>query len=174
MEKIVVLNAGKKNGNTSSLAEAFAMGAAEAGNEVRTFSLLGMRIGGCTDCQGCARKERGTRTPCVIKDDMTDVYGAFIDCDVVVFASPEYWWDVSGVLKTAVDRLYAVQRNLGARSVKKRTVLLMTAGGDDYHVPLEWYSGFSKWLGWEDLGAVLGTGREREAHDLGLSIKGAD
>ena len=170
MQKIVILNgAPKRNGNTASLVKAFSEGALESGNEVKEFYLNGLTIKGCLDCQGCARKERDAENPCVQKDDMAQIYPAVAGADVIVFASPIYWWTFSGTLKTAIDRLYALQQNSLSMD-KKKTVLLMTAWGDDYDNPAEWYSLFEKWLGWENLGYVFGKGKEDEARALGKSI----
>ena len=87
MKKILILNgAGKKNGNTAALIEAFTEGAENVGNEVEEFYLQNMKIHGCLDCHSCARKQKGDPHPCVQKDDMDQIYEAFIACDVLVFA----------------------------------------------------------------------------------------
>ena len=172
MKKIIILNgAGKRNGNTAALINSFVDGAHEAGNEVREFYLQTMNIHGCLDCQGCARKPKDDLHPCVQNDDMNLIYDCYMDADVVVFASPVYWFTITGTLKTAVDRLYAVQRNQGFDAVKKETVLLMTSGApaELNPQPIEWYRTFSK-MGWRDLGMVLGTGKTEEARSLGASI----
>ena len=175
MKKIVILNgAGKRNGNTAALVNAFAEGAESAGNEVVEFYLHGMDIKGCMDCQGCARKEKGDPRPCVQNDDMDRIYDAYRDADVVAFATPVYWFTISGQLKTAVDRLYAVHRNQGFDApIRKDSVMLMTAGA-----PVEtnanatgWYAVFEEQMGWRNLGAVLGTGKVEEARALGASIR---
>ena len=114
MRKILILNgAGKRNGNTAALIKFFREGAEAAGHEIKEFFLQNMNIHGCLDCQGCARKPSGDPQPCVQKDDMQQVYDAYAESDVVVFATPVYWFTVSGQLKLAVDRLYAIQRNHG-------------------------------------------------------------
>ena len=173
MKKITILNgAGKKNGNTAALVRAFREGAKEAGNEVTEFYIHSMNIKGCIDCQGCARKPAGDAAPCVQRDDMQQIYDAFIGCDVVVFATPVYWFTISAQLKLAVDRLYAVQRNRGFDAVVKETVFLMTSGApaEMNPQPVEWYRTFEKQMGWPNLGMVLGTGKEAEARELGASI----
>ena len=173
MKKILILNgAGKKNGNTAALINAFKEGAESAGNDVKEFYLHTMNIKGCMDCQGCAGKPKGDLTPCVQKDDMQQIYDAYVDCDVVVFATPVYWFTISAQLKTAVDRLYAIQRNHGFEAASKETVFLMTSGGSAEMNPLaiQWYQMFEQ-MGWRSLGAVLGTGKEIEARKLGASIK---
>ena len=171
MKKIVILNgAGRKNGSTSALVKAFRQGAEAAGNTVTEFFLHTMNIRGCMNCQGCARKPAGDPQPCVQKDEMQSIYDAFIDCDIVVFATPVYWFTVSGQLKTAVDRLYAVQKNRGLDAVKKDTVFLMTSGApaEMNRNPIEWYHIFEEMMGWKNLGMALND--PEEAGRIGQSI----
>ena len=173
MKKIMILNgAGKKSGNTAALIKAFTEGAESSGNEVKEFYLQAMNIHGCLDCQGCARKPKGDLYPCVQKDDMEQIIDCYHQSDVIVFASPVYWFTITGTLKTAIDRLYAVQRNQGFDAPKKDTVLLMTSGASPEMNPnpIHWYRTFST-MGWTDLGMVLGTGKTMEAKKLGKSIK---
>lgn len=166
MKKIVILNgAGKKNGNTAAMISAFREGA--AGNEVTEFYLQTMDIRGCLDCGGCRRKEKGSAEPCVQKDDMTRIYPAVREADVLVFASPVYWWDVTGTLKTAIDRLYASLVNDSAGSPKK-TVLLMTSGGSPIDHMLDWYGNFESWLKWENLGTAMND--TEKAREIGSRI----
>ena len=96
---------------------------------------------------------------------------SFMTADVVVFASPLYFWTISGTLKTATDRLYAELRNLGYSKFPRKSVLLMTAGGSDYNQAVRWYETFERNLGWTNLGEVLGTGKTKEAEMLGASIR---
>ena len=165
MKKIVILNgAGKKNGNTAALIKAFREGAEAVGNTVTEFYLQSMNIKGCMDCQGCARKPAGDPQPCVQKDDMQQIYDAFNACDVVVFATPVYWFTISGQLKMAVDRLYAIQRNHGFDAAKKETVFLMTSGApaEMNPQPIAWYQTFEH-MGWKSYGMALndaGTAKE--------------
>lgn len=166
MKNIIILNgAPKKNGNTASLLNAFKEGAQESGNQFREFYLHGMNIKGCLGCNGC---KQGDET-CVQKDDMEHICEAFLWADVVVFVSPVFWGNITGQLKTAIDRLYALQNKLGKSGFRRQSVLLMTAGAPYYTQPLEWYSIF-KFLDWENLGEVLGAGKEAEAKRIGVSI----
>ncbi|MCD7855270.1 MAG: flavodoxin family protein [Clostridiales bacterium] len=104
-KKILVLNgAARKNGSTAKLIRSFTEGARSAGHSVKEFYLDGMNI---HSCKGCLHAGRDTHSPCSQKDDMDQIYSAFADCDVVVFASPLYFWTITGTLKTAADRLYA-------------------------------------------------------------------
>ena len=96
---------------------------------------------------------------------------AFVSADVVVFASPVYFWTITGTLKTVADRLYAQLRSLGYGGFPRKSVLLMTAGGSDYSQAVRWYETFERNLGWKNLGEVLGTGKNRTAFELGVSIR---
>ena len=153
MKKILILNgAGKKNGNTTAMINAFKAGA--AGNEITEFYLQAMNIHGCLDCGGCRRKEKDSTEPCVQKDDMSRIFAAFKEADVIVFASPVYWWDITGTLKTAIDRLYAPLMNAGSARPRE-TVLLMTSGGSTIDHMLDWYRNFGSWLKWKDIGTAM-------------------
>lgn len=167
MARIIILNGSpRKKGSTASLIRSFREGAESAGNEVTEFYLNGMNIHPCIGCQRC----RSGADPCAFKDDMGSIYRAFLECDVVVFASPMYWWTIDAQLLTAVDRLYALHSVYGIDKLKRKSVLIMTAGGDWYENPVQWYSMFEKAIGWTDLGMILGAGKEKEAKLLGASI----
>lgn len=172
MANILILNgAARKNGSTKKLIEAFTDGAKSSGNEVQEFYLQDMNIKGCLGCEHCSKSEKGTLNPCVQNDDMKLINEAFMSADVVVFASPVYFWTITGTLKTAADRLYAELRSLGYGGFPRKSVLLMTAGGSDYSQAVRWYETFERNLGWKNLGEVLGAGKTRAAYDLGASIK---
>ena len=167
IKKILILNgAGRKNGKTSEMIRAFSK---EAGkhHEIAELFLQDLHIAGCINCQGCGFKEKDSEYPCVQNDDMNQVYKAFRKADVIVFASPVYWWDITGTLKTAVDRLYALVRNSSV-SMRKETVLLMTSGGSTIDHAANWYSGFEAWLGWKNLGMAMNS--TEEAARIGASV----
>ena len=167
-KRIIVLNgAARKNGNTSKLVEAFSDGAKAAGNQVKIFYLDRMEI---HSCKGCLNASKDSKHPCSQKDDMEQIYGVFKDADVVVFASPLYFWTITGTLKTAADRLYAELECLGYDKFRKQSVLLMTADGGDYSQAVTWYRTYERNLRWTNLGEVLGKGKTKEAYQLGASI----
>ena len=166
--KIIVLNgAARKNGNTAKLVEAFAAGAESAGNQIKIFYLAGMKI---NSCKGCLKAGQDSKSPCSQKDDMDQIYAEFEDADVIVFASPLYFWTITGTLKTAADRLYAELECLGYGKFPKKSVLLMTADGGDYSQAVTWYRTYERNLKWKNLGEVLGKGKTHEAYQLGASL----
>ena len=174
MKKIVILNGSNSNKlNTAGLIRAFTEGAESAGNEVTQFDVTHMNIHGCLGCMKCLNIPKNAPNICVIDDDMKQIYDAVMEADVIVFASPVYWWGPTGQLKIAVDRLNAVTCHAGLEFFsRKSTALLMTFKGGGMQAALSWYSVFRLIVGCRDLGAVIGIGRskENEAYHLGASI----
>ncbi len=167
-KKILIVNgAVRKNGSTAKLIQAFSEGAHSAGHIVQEFYLDGMNI---HSCKGCLRTGRDSKSPCSQKDDMDQIYAAFADCDVVVFASPLYFWTITGPLKTAADRLYASLECMGYGTFVRESVLLMTADGSDYSQAVTWYRTYERNLGWKNRGEVLGKGKTDAAFQLGASL----
>ena len=128
-KKIVILNGSpRKIGNTSELVKAFTEGAESVGNKVTTFHLDSMDIHGC---KGCFGGDNSKECPCVQKDDMAQIYPAVKSADVVVLATPLYYWNMSGQIRTAVDRLFALEEGGEnfLRGHEKSAALLMAAEG---------------------------------------------
>ena len=180
-KKIVILNGSpRKRGNTAALTASFAKGAEEAGNQVTEFFLDEMDIHGC---KGCFGGDNSRECPCVQKDDVMQIYPAVKDADVVVLASPLYYWNMSGQLRTAVDRLFALEEGEGnlLRGNGKSSALLMAAEGHGFADVVLYYDHLMEHLRWENLGHVLSGGNMNsgdiegkkeldEAYALGKSI----
>ena len=169
MSNILILNGSpRKNGATASLMKALIEGLKENHNEIKEDFITSMNIKACIGCDSCMRTHKG----CVQKgDDMAVIYDDLSWSDVVVFVSPQFWGTITGQLKTVFDRMFAWFNEVGAENARKKSVLLMTARGNDYSMALDFYSILSKYLGWEDLGTVLGAGKENEARNIGESIR---
>ena len=126
-KKIVILNGSpRKNGNTSALVNVFKTGAESAGHTVTEFCLDKMNIHGCKGCFG-GHSDRDC--PCVQQDDMNQIYPAVRDCDVVILASPLYYWTMSGQLRTALDRLFALEEGGSNLLRGKREIFRSFDGG---------------------------------------------
>jgi len=97
---LIITSSLRKDSNSDLLADAFAKGAEEAGNPVETISLKGKEIRCCTGCLACQKTER-----CSLKDDAAEIVEKVKRADVLGFASPVYYYSVSGQLKTLLDRL---------------------------------------------------------------------
>ena len=99
-KKVLILSSSpRKGGNSETLAAAFAKGALEAGNLVETVHLREKNYGFCRGCLACLKLGH-----CVIRDDAVEVTAKMHDADVLVFATPVYYYSVSGQLKTMLDR----------------------------------------------------------------------
>lgn len=183
-KKICILNGSPRpNGNTQELITRFTRGAEAAGNEVIRFDLQKMNIHGCL---GCCNGGKDEASPCVQKDDMMKIYPVYREADIVVLASPMYYWGISGQLKMAFDRLFAVaELSPDYENPHKACVLLMSAEGDtaDNFAPVRaFYEGLTSHLGWENIGVVYAGGNMEagailskmaqleEAEKLGRSI----
>lgn len=99
-KKILIISGSpRKNGNSDILCGQFEKGAAEAGNTVEKVNLRELKIGYCTACYGC----RGTKA-CVQKDDMEALLQKMVEADVLVLATPVYFYSMDGQMKTMIDR----------------------------------------------------------------------
>jgi multimeric flavodoxin WrbA len=116
----------RKSKNTAALLSEYLRGALEnQDTHNETIYLQSQDIAPCTGCGSC---KNGLDT-CIIEDDMQRMYPLIRYADVLVFATPIYWWHMSAQLKTFLDRMYALDFETGFSG--KRFVLLMTYGGED-------------------------------------------
>lgn len=152
MKILASIGSGIGGGNTEKLTDAFLRGAEEAGH-FTTRALLGdMKFEGCRGCGACQRGDKG----CVVRDDMQKLYPLIEEHDLLVFASPLYFWTISGRLKSCIDRFYAISRE--DKYPHKNTVLLMTAGdktSETFRLTEDYYDAIVKALGWTDMGKYL-------------------
>lgn len=125
MKHIVILSGSpRKNGNTNLLCRQFQQGAEEAGHSVRFIPLAEKRIGFCRACDVCMRSGGA----CIQKDDMENILCAFQQADVVVLATPVYFYGVSAQMKACIDRTYPIWQHLG----RKEVYYIVSAGlGED-------------------------------------------
>jgi multimeric flavodoxin WrbA len=103
MKIVCLLGSPREKGNSATIANRFCNSAAGLGAEVKTFILNNLEYRGCQGCMAC--KTRLDR--CVQNDDLTEVLEAIRETDVLVLASPVYFYDISGQLKTFMDRTFS-------------------------------------------------------------------
>ena len=139
MKKVLIVSTSPRaNSNSEALAKAFARGAQEAGHEAELISLRGKTINFCRGCFVCQEKKR-----CVIRDDADVICQRALNADVLVFATPIYYYEMSGQLKTLLDRL----NPLYTTDYAFREVYVMTsAAEDDDYVPNRAESGVDGWV----------------------------
>ena len=96
---LVISTSPRKDGNSALLAEEFAGGARDAGHQVEVISLRDKTIGFCRGCLSCVKTRR-----CVQQDDAADIVARMKQADVIAFATPVYYFEMSGQMKTLLDR----------------------------------------------------------------------
>lgn len=120
------------------------------------------------------RGGRAPLNPCVQKDGMEEIYPAYEQADIVVLASPLYYWNVSGQLKIAFDRLFAVaERNPNYANPVKDRAIIMAAEGDsaeNWQPALDYYDSLVHFLNWHDSGKILAGGILKAAEANGRPI----
>ena len=104
MKNVLILSGSpRKGGNSDLLCDEFMRGAKEAGNNVTKINVASKKIAPCHACYFC--REHGGE--CAYKDDMAEILQAMIDADVLVLASPVYFYSIDAQLKAVIDRTVA-------------------------------------------------------------------
>ena len=152
--KITVLNGSPRKQNTAAMVEAFAEGAKAAGHEVEVIQVGKMKIGGCLACEYCHGKGEGK---CIQKDDMEKVMPAYKDCDMIVFASPIYYFDMTAQLSAAIQRVYAIGKPTKAT---KAALLLSSASPNPFEGAIATYKTMIGYMGLENAGIITAAGEE--------------
>ena len=131
MSKIIILNGSPRlHGNTAGLIDTFKQNAEKRGHEITLFNLQKMNI---HPCLGCFGGGKNPNKPCIQEDDMQQIYPAYEEADIVVLASPMYYW----------------------------SIMLMAAEGNNKNnfEPIEhYYHSLLEHLGWKNLGEIYAGG----------------
>ncbi len=154
--KIAVLNGSPRMENTAAMVEAFCEGAKAAGHEVEVLHVGRMKINGCLGCEYCHGKGEGK---CIQKDDMEKVMPAYLESDMVVFASPIYYFTMTAQLQAAIQRVYCI----GKPAKAKKAALLLSSASGAYDAAIAQFKGFTAFTGIEDAGVCTATGEENKS-----------
>ena len=103
MKTIGILGSTRTGGNTEILLDVALEEARQQGGSASKIVLRDMAIAPCDGCMGCAPSGE-----CAIKDDMQEVYQEIKEADAIIWASPVYYWSMTGLAKTALDRTFAL------------------------------------------------------------------
>ena len=174
---LIITTSLRNNSNSDRLAEVFAKGAEEAGNSVEVVSLKGKQIAFCRGCFACSKTGS-----CVIKDDANEITEKIFNADVVVWATPVYYYEMCGQMKTVIDRA----NSLYPRDYKFREVYLLSVAADDGdYVDQHVAGGVQGWVdcfaraefkgkvfagGVNDPGAIEGHKALDEAYEMGKRV----
>lgn len=139
MKKVLVISSSlRSRSNSDALADEFARGAADAGNEVEKVTLREKDIRFCKGCLACQKTGR-----CVINDDAPAIMKKMHDADVIAFATPIYYYEMCGQLKTLLDRA----NPLYSSDYRFRDIYMLTSAAEDgAHVPERAVAGLTGWI----------------------------
>lgn len=177
MKNVLILSGSpRRHGNSDLLCDSFAQGAVEAGHRVEKIFLRDKKIACCNACYAC--RETGK---CVLTDDMAQLLDKMQEADVIVMASPVYFYSIDAQMKAMIDRTLARWRQLK----NKEFYYIMTAAEDSRQAmacTLECFRGFAVCLdgsvekgilygtGVYEPGAVKQTSYLREAYEMGKGV----
>ena len=160
---LVVTGSARRNGNSALLADAFMHGAAAAGHEVSVFHNGRTPISACLHCDGCW----STGKPCVLEDGFNAFWPLLEQAEMLVFCSPLYWYNFSGHIKCAMDRMYPYSRKNRLRDMKVKEAMLLMCGESlfprSFAGAAEAYRQMLGLKRWTDRGRLFVTG----VHELG-------
>ena len=178
MKKVIIISTSLRPGsNSNALAEQFAKGAEAAGHQVELISLRGKEIKFCVGCLACQKVGA-----CVFKDDVPAIMESVLNSDVVCWATPIYYYEMSGQMKTLIDRMNAMY----PKDYKFRDIyLLATATENEEYVPKRAEAGLTGWIDCYPKSRLAGTlfcggvtmprdiegnGKLQEAYELGKNV----
>jgi multimeric flavodoxin WrbA len=177
MSRILILTGSpRRNGNTDRLAQSFAKGAEES-NQVEIVSVCDYKVNPCIGCNSCFSRE-GNR--CFQNDDMTAIYEKLSQADILIIASPVYFYGISSQLKAIIDRLHTPLRN--SFNIKKLGLILVGAATlpELFDAIITQYRLVLNFFKLEDAGSVLVRGAKekgevseedlKKAFELGKSL----
>lgn len=150
---LVLTGSPRKDGNSDKLADGFIAGAERAGHTVMKYSTADKDIKGCLDCQTCF--QRGSA--CSVPDAFVDLAPLVQQADMIVFATPMYWFSFPAKLKAAIDKFYAFLTS-GTPLNIRQCALLVTGGvmeTDRFDGIVQSYQRIAEFMSWHNCGVVI-------------------
>lgn len=176
---LVITGSPRKGGNSDLLADAFIKGATQAGNKVTKIESASLKISGCKACDGCYKKG----VPCCVGDDFNKVAPLIEEAEVIVFATPLYWYSFSSQIKMVIDKFHSFF--IGEKNVGNKESILLLCGSESeesaYEGILTSYTktiGILNWTnkaklvikGIVDKGAIKDSDGLAKAEEIGMNI----
>lgn len=149
MKVLVISTSLRRGSNSDALADEFVRGAKDAGHEVEKISLRGKVISFCIGCLSCQKTLK-----CAIADDAPAIVEKMHDADVICFATPIYYYEMCGQMKTLLDRanpLYASDYHF------RDIYMLSSAAEDEVSTPTRAESGLTGWIDCFENARLAGT-----------------
>ena len=143
--KVLAFLGSPRNGNSTAMVNAVCKGAASAGHEIEIINLASLKISECTACYAC---KSGKFEYCAIKDDMQELYTKIIEADCLVFGTPVFTGQMSGLMKLFFDRWYPfLGENYDIYHLPGKKYITITASGAPAAVFQSLTDYFNHWLG---------------------------
>ena len=157
MNTLILQGSPRKDGNTAALLNNFIEGLMESKNaSIARYDLVDLEIHPCTACDMCRTDDE---LYCKYNDGMQSIYKDFINSDLLVLATPIYWWSVSSFLKLVIDRLYGLNPEKNPEFFKnKKLILIMSYYDQDpnsgANLVVEMFQEITKYTGVEIAGVL--------------------
>lgn len=154
MNIVVLMGSPNRDGSTSMLVREFVRGAEDVGHEVDVVDVAHADIHPCTGCVHC-----GYEGPCVQHDDVDAIKQRILASDMIVFATPLYYYGMSAQLKAMVDRFCAFNSSLTAKRMKSALITVAwNADNWTFDALQAHYQTLVRYLSFQDQGMILGHG----------------
>ena len=177
-KKVLIISTSlRKGGNSDTLADSFLQGATDGGNAVEKINLYDKTINFCKGCLACQKIKK-----CVIADDVKDIIEKMKTADVIVFATPIYYYEMAGQMKTLLDRTNPLyDTDYAFRDI----YLLSTAADDGDRIDARAITGLEGWIecfpkarlagtvfagGVTSVGEIKGHSALNKAYEIGKSV----
>ena len=155
--KIASLNGSPRQQNTSAMVQAFIEGAEAAGHEVEELQVGKMNIGGCLGCEYCHTKGEGK---CIRQDDLEKILPAYKQADMIVFASPIYYFTMTAQMEAAIQRVYCI----GKPAKATKAALLLSSGSPGvYEGAIAQFKAYMAYAKIENAGIITANGAENKS-----------
>lgn len=161
---LVIQGGGRSKGNTTRLVEEFTRGVQEAGHQIEVVSLLKNEVKGCIGCNACRYGK-----PCIQKDCFNELVPKIKTADLIVFASPLYFWTVSSQIKAFIERFYCIAEEDSNQPLGRyekypvKDCALLVAAADNFFWTFEQVTSYYQfalinYIGFHDKGMLLAGG----------------
>ena len=148
MNILILQGSPRANGNTAWMAEEYKKAAEAAGHEVTLVNVARKKIAGCLACEYCHGKGEGK---CVQKDDMQELYPLIAEAEVLVLASPIYYFTLDAQIQSPIQRIYNM---MTPPKVKKMALLLSSYSPSVYDAAIAQYKYLYEFWKFENTGIV--------------------
>lgn len=174
IKKVLVLNGGgRPHGNTAQLVNSFVRGVTDAGHHVEVVSLAKNEVKPCLGCFVCQQGK-----PCVQNDSFNSIVPKIKESDLLVFASPSYYFSVNSRIKAFIERLFSIENSyLRDPKTPTKDVALLVTAADNSDWNFDNIKGFYKkcfmeWLKFNDKGMILAGGCVDDDKTTGIEKTG--